>query len=72
LADVPSFPTPQDDATGDVMARWPACQEMEAPMDDDLMPLLLFGVLVLGAMLVLSIGALVWLLGEAIGSLGPM
>jgi hypothetical protein len=41
-------------------------------MDDDLMPLLLFGVLVLGAMLVLSIGALVWLLGETIGSLGPM
>jgi hypothetical protein len=41
-------------------------------MDDDLMPILLLGVLFLGAILVLSIAALVWLVGQAIGSIGPM
>ena len=41
-------------------------------MDDDLMPLLICGTLFLVALLVLSIVAFVAVIGEVIGSLGPM
>jgi hypothetical protein len=41
-------------------------------MDDDLIPLLVFGVIFLVAVLVLGVVAFVVVVGEVVGSLGPM